>query len=299
MRYPSRPLQAMLLMLFSMALFAAMSSIIRLLSFEMPPGEIVLLRNLMSLPIILLWTSWLQRGLPRFPTERMKSHFWRATVGIISMELWFYSLSIMPLTLATALSFTTPIFSTIFAILFLGEKAGIRRWSAIATGFAGMLIIIRPDVSGISPAAAFVLTASAMMAVAGVLVKTLTRTEPPETIVFYMALFMIPWSVIPAWFEWQPFTPYQLWLCFLIALLSTVAHLSLTRAFMRADMVALMPLDFTRLIFVAIFAYFLFGETLDASTVIGSLVIVASTIYIARREARIKQETTTSPALPG
>lgn len=262
-----------------------MNAVIRLLSEEMHPTQMVLLRNIGSCLLVIVWTAALQRGRPRFTTKRLSGHFWRASFGIGAMELWFYSVTIMPLTIATALSFTTPIFSTIFAILFLREKAGPRRWAAIATGIIGMLIILRPDLT-LQAGAEYVLMSSAMMAVAGILVKTLTRTEPPETIVFYMSLFMIPWSLLPAMLYWQPLTPYQLWLVFLVAFLSTAAHLLLTRAFMRAEMVMLMPLDFTRLIFTALFAYLIFGETMNGHTITGSLVIVASTVYIAHREAR-------------
>ena len=294
----SKTLQAVLLMTLSMALFASMSSVIRLLSAEMHPAQMVFLRNILGLLIAVAWAAGLQRGLPKFPTARMGQHFWRATVGVVSMELWFYCLSILPLTLATALSFTTPIFSTIFAILFLGERAGIRRWSAVVIGFMGTLVILRPDLGGIPPTALFVLVSSALMAIVGVLIKTLTRTEPPETIVFYMALFMTPWSAIPAAMHWQDVTPYQFWLVFIIAFLSTAAHLMLARALARADMVVLMPIDFTRLIFISFFAYVMFGETLTASTLWGSLLIVGSAVYIAHREALLKRRNTTAPFKP-
>jgi drug/metabolite transporter (DMT)-like permease len=161
----------------------------------------------------------------------------------------------------------------------------MRRWGAIACGFAGMLVILRPGAGDISADALFVLASSLVMAVAGVLVKTLTRTEPPETIVFYMALFMTPWSLLPALGHIRPISAQALGLVALIALFSTVAHLLLARAYMRAEMVVLMPFDFSRLVFTALMAYALFGETLDAPTVAGSLLIVASTVYIARREA--------------
>lgn len=294
----SKTLQAMGLMLLSMAGFAAMSIVIRLLSAEMHSALMVTLRNAVSLLLIIAWAAWLQRGLPRFPTARLNAHFWRASVGIVSMELWFYCLTVMPLTLATALSFTTPIFSTIFAIVFLGEKAGLHRWSAVIFGFIGVLIVLHPGAESINPLAALVLMSSAIMAVAGVLIKTLSRTEPPETMVFYMALFMLPWSLFPAFFHLQPVTPYQLWLVFLIALFSTIAHLLLVQAFRRADMVVLMPFDFTRLLFVAVLAYVLFGETMDESTAMGALAIVASTVYIAHREAR-KKAVRTGPAASG
>ncbi len=288
-----KTLQAVFLMIASMALFATMSSVIRLLSGEMHPMQMVFLRNIFGLLVIFAWTSVLYRRIPRFPTLRLRQHFWRATVGVVSMELWFYCLSVMPLTLATALSFTTPIFSTIFAIVFLGERAGIRRWSAIGIGFAGMLVILRPDLGGIHSTAMFVLISSALMAIVGVLIKTLTRTEPPETIVFYMSLFMTPWSAAPAYFHWQAITAHQLGLVGLIAFLSTAAHLMLARALARAEMVVLMPLDFTRLIFVSFLAYVLFGETLSLSTVAGSFIIVGSCVYIAHREAVLKRPNTT------
>ncbi len=287
---PSSPMQAVLLMLASMGFFSAMNIVIRLASHEMAATYIVLLRNLCSLMLVVVWTALLQRGRPRFPTLRLRGHFWRASVGIVAMELWFHAVSLLPLTLATALSFTTPIFSTIIAIVFLGEKAGVRRWGAIGMGFAGMLVILRPGAGAMNPDALFVLASSVMMAVSGVLVKTLTRTEMPETIVFYMALFMTPWALLPAIGHMGAVNGHQLWLVFLISLLSTVGHLLMARAYMRADLVMLMPLDFSRLVFTAIMAYALFGETLDAYTLAGSLIIVSSTVYIAHREAAVKRK---------
>lgn len=280
--------EAILLMLMAMACFSAMNIVIRLLSHELPSTQMVLLRNVFSLILIVAWEIGLRRKIPTFKTSRMKGHFWRASVGIVAMELWFHAITLLPLTLATALSFTTPIFSTIIAIIFLREKAGIRRWSAIVIGFIGVLIILRPGTSGISADALFVIASSTMMAVAGVLVKTLSRTEPPETIVFYMALFMIPWSIPLAIPNWTPPSAHSLWLVVLIAFFSTGAHLLMARAYRRADMVMLMPFDFSRLVFTSIFAYILFGETLDSPTVCGSLLIVASTVYIAHREARLR-----------
>lgn len=290
-----RTLQAILFMTLSMAGFACMAVVIRLLSTEMHPTLMVFLRNLIGLFIVLTWSAYLQKTVPKFPTLRLRSHFWRATAGLVAMELSFYALTIMPLTLATALSFATPIFSTLFAIFFLGEKAGIRRWGAILVGFAGIWVILHPDESGIHIEASIVLLASALTAVAGVLVKSLTRTESPETIVYYMALFMVPWSFFPAMFHWQEITPYQWWLVFLIAFFSTGAHLLLTRAFMRADMVVLMPFEFTRLLFIAVLAYIFIGETMDGYTLAGSLLIIASAAYSAHREASLAQHKKVRP----
>ena len=283
-------------MLLSMAGFSVMMAFIRELSATMHPTQMVLLRNTVSFFLVLLWCIYMNRKRPVFKTNRMKHHFWRAAVGIISMELWFYSISIMPMTLATALSFTTPIFSTIIAIIFLREHAGWHRWSAILAGFMGVLIILRPDVQGFSYNALIVLAASFMMGISGVIVKNLTRTESPETIVFYMTLFLTPLSLPLAFMHWQEITPHQWWLIFWIAFFSTAAHLTMTRAFKRVDLVVLMPFDFTRLIFVSILAFIFFDEHLDMQTAVGAFVIVASTVYIAHRETRHRQKV--APPLP-
>jgi len=278
--------QAMILMLAAMFFMSAMNVVVREMAGGLHSTQIVLFRHIFCIIIVCVWTAFLQRGVPRFASKRLSGHFWRATFGILAMEMWFYSVTIMSLNVVTALSFTMPIFSTIFAIVFLREKAGIRRWSAIFVGFLGMLIILRPDVSGVSNAGWLVIASSFLMAGSGTMVKSLTRSESPETIAFYMAVFMLFWSIPFAIPYWKTFTASDLLHSFVLALFATAAHLCMARAFVRTEMVVLMPFDFTRLIFTAVFAYFFFGETLDTQTLIGTLVIATSTIYIAHREAR-------------
>ena len=282
--------QAMLLMLFSMACFAAMNIIIRSMADSMHSTQMVFVRNVMSLLFVVMLAGAQQRGRPHFPTARLSGHMGRGMAGLIAMQLWFHSVTIMPVTLATALSFTTPIFATIFAILFLGERAGIRRWGALFISFIGVLLILQPDAGAVDAKVLFVLAASLAMAVAGTFVKSLSRTEAPETIVFYMVLVMTPLSLPLALFHWQEISLHQLWYLLWIALLSTGAQLMMARAFKRAEMVVLLPLDFTRLIFTSIFAYMFFGEILDSHAWLGAGIIVCSTLYIAHREAQIKRQ---------
>ena len=283
------PLFAIGLMLAAMFAFASMTAVVRLLSESMHSSQIVLLRNLFSLALILGWSALLMRGCPHFATTRLKSHVWRAMVGFCSMQLWFYCLGIMPLTLATALSFTTPIFATLLAMVFLGEKAGIRRLSAIALSFVGVLIILRPDGSALASSSLLVLLSSALIAWSSLLVKSLTATDSSETIIFYMTAFMLVFSLPAGVLAWQPPTAMQLWLAFLVGFFSIVAHLLTTRALALADMVTLMPFDYTRLLFASVYAYWLFGETMGLHTLIGALIIAASSVYIAHREARLKR----------
>lgn len=283
--------QAMFLMLAAMFFMSAMTVAVREMAGGLHSTQIVLFRHIFCILIVCVWTGFLQRGFPKFKSKRIRGHFWRAVFGIIAMEMWFYSVTIMSLNIVTALSFSMPIFSTIFAIVFLREKAGIRRWGAIFVGFMGMLVILRPDVAGISNAGWIVIASSFLMAGSGTMVKSLTKSESPETIAFYMAVFMLVGSIPFAIPYWQTFTVLDLLHAFVVGLFATAAHLCMARAFMRTEMVVLMPFDFTRLIFTAIFAYIFFNETLDTHTVLGTLIIAASTIYIAHREAQKKKPT--------
>jgi len=290
MAIENRTTQALLLMLFSMACFGIMNIVISLLGENVHSGQMVLIRNGFSLIIVLCVATFQQRRIPRFPTTRLRGHMGRSAAGLIAMQCWFYSVTIMPVTLVTALSFTTPIFATFFAIIFLGERAGIRRWSALFVSFVGVMVILRPDAKSVNADVLFVLAASGMMAIAGTFVKVLSRTEPPETIVFYMAMFMTPLSIPFGIYHWKPLSLGEWYEIGLIAILSTTAQLMMARAYQRADMVALLPLDFTRLIFTSAFAYLCFGEVLDAHAWVGAAIIVVSTIYIAHREVKLKKE---------
>lgn len=274
-------------MVASMACFSFMNIVIRDLSYDIASPYMVFLRNLMSLLIMLPLIA--VQGSGTLKTTRMQGHFFRALVGSCAMQLWFYAITIMPITEATALSFITPLFVTLIAIFYLKEKVGIRRIMALVAGFAGAVIIIQPGGEMFQAHGMFVVVSAMLMAVATMLVKALSNTEPPERIVFYMALYMTIFSFPLAIAYLQTPTVDILLRAFYIALFSTLAHLFLVRAYQRAPMTLLMPFDYTRLIFTGIMAYFLFHEIPDMWTIAGSVIIVASTVYITHREAIKKQ----------
>ncbi len=286
--YEPHIVQGIGFMVASMFWFSAMNIFIRHLSFEMDTMQLVFLRNVMSMLILLPWVAY--QGFATLKTTRIKGHFWRATLGVIGMQSWFYSISIMPLNDATALSFTAPIIAAILAIIFLKEKAGIHRWAAIILGFIGAIIIIEPSGEGLGWQALIVLFATTFWASAGILVKSLSQTEPSTRIVFYMAVFMALWAAPPMLYVWEDPTWLQLGGVFMIALTSTFAHVCLVKAYARADVVLLMPFDFSRLIFTAILAYFAFGEVSGINTWVGAGIIIGSAVYIAHREAIKKRD---------
>ena len=284
----SRTLGAMALMVAAMASFSVLNVAVRILADDgMHSTQTVLWRNVFSM--LLVAPLVLRFGLKGLRTHRLRDHFWRATIGVIGMQSWFYAVTIMPLNSATALSLTSPIITAVLAILLLGERAGWHRWGAIIAGFIGTLIILRPGTEMFAAESLIVLFAASMWALAGLLVKTLTRTERPTLIVYYMGLFMTAWSLPAALPLWQwPHGEAWGWLA-LAGIAATGAQLGLAHAFARADMVVLMPFDFSRLVFTGILAYLCFDEVADTMTWLGAAIIVASAVYITHREALHKK----------
>ena len=228
-------------------------------------------------------------------TDRMGLHVFRAVVGMLAMFIWFTAVTLVPLAEAVALNFTLPLFATAGAALFLRETVGLRRWGATACGFLGMLIILRPGFNEITYATWLPVIAAFFMAVSVLTVKRLSATESPATVVLYMNLFMTPLSLPPALLVWNWPSLQAFLACVALGLLAMIAHLALTRSYAKADASAVMPFDYMRLPFIALFAYALYGETADGWTWLGAGVIALSTFYIARREAYLARRAKANP----
>ncbi|MFQ6017756.1 MAG: DMT family transporter [Kiloniellaceae bacterium] len=288
------PVQGALYMTAAAFCFALMNGLVRAASDELEPLEIAFFRNLFALVFMLPWLA--RAGLRGLHTKRLGLQVWRAVFGLAAMVFWFTSVARLPLGEAVALNFTVPLFATAGAAVVLGETVRARRWSATAFGFLGVLIILRPGFAELSPAMALPIVAALFMATSILIVKSLSRTEAPSAVVLYMNLFATPLSLVPALFVWRwPSWP-TLALLVGLGLFGAVAHLLLTRAYARADASAVMPLDYARLPFVAVIAYFAFGEVPDVWTWLGAAVIASSAIYIARREAKVAREREASGA---
>jgi drug/metabolite transporter (DMT)-like permease len=265
---------------------------VRVASADLPPLEIAFFRNLFALASMLPWM--LSSGFPGLDTRHLRLHLARAVVGVFAMGIWFTSVALVPLADAVALNFTMPLFIVAGAATILGEKVGLRRWSAIAIGFLGMLVILRPGFAEVSPVMVLPVAAAFFMATSLLILKHISATVRAGTSVLYMNLLMTPLSLVPAafvwiWPHWEEFIPLAA-----LGLIAMMAHLALARALAAADASAIMPFDYARLPFIALFAFVLFGEVAEMWTWIGSAIIASSAIYIARREsvlARKKDET--------
>ena len=206
------------------------------------------------------------------------------------MMLWFSALSTMPIADVTALTFTSPLFSVVGAAVILREAVGPRRWTAVLIGFAGTLIILRPGMTELAPGAMMALCSAVFMSAIALSVKSLSRTDPAANIVLVMALLTTPLSLIPALFVWT-WPPLEIWpWLVLTGLGATGVQMGMAKAMSAADITAVLPFVFTRLIFTALAGYLVFGEVLDFWTGAGAAVIFTASFYMARREARLARE---------
>jgi S-adenosylmethionine uptake transporter len=289
----SRPVRAGLWVLVSCLCFSAMSAIVVKLGQatgpdHLHPFEVVFFRNLFSLVPLIPW-FW-HYGLRGLKTDRTSLFLARGVVTLLSMLTWFYAITLMPLAEATAISFTTPLWATIAAIFVLGEKVRLRRWTALIVGFAGTMIVLQPQQQALDLGMMIMLLSTVFSAGSVIMVKLLSRTESTTAIVAYMALFLTPASLIPALFVWTwPSLTQLLWLVAL-GVVATLGHLAVTWAYHLEDASALMPYDFTRLIFAAIIGAVFFGQQPQNSTWIGAAAIFLSSAYIAHREAYLARQ---------
>jgi drug/metabolite transporter (DMT)-like permease len=286
-------LRGILLMVVSTVLFGFMVVCIRLAAAEVHAFEAAFFRNFFGLVFALPLLA--RGGWRALRTTRLRLYFVRCLIGTGAMLTGFWALVHMPLVQAIALSYTSPLFVTIGAALVLGEVVRARRWTAVAVGFAGVLVILRPGWVALTPAAVVALVAAALTAGAAISIKFLARTESTEAIVVYMVLIMTPMSLVAAAPVWiWPSGTTVLWLV-LTGLFGTVAHWFLTRAYKLGDASALTPITFVQLPVVAVLSWMLFGEVIDAWTLAGAAIICGSTLYIAHREARLQVRQVTDP----
>jgi drug/metabolite transporter (DMT)-like permease len=252
------------------------------------PFQIVFFRNVFATLVFLplLYT----RGLAVFETGQLSLYGWRCLVALLSMLSWFSGLALIPLGELTAISFLAPLFGSLGAIFFLGEKVRGRRWIAMAIGFLGAMIILRPGISPMGLGQILAVMAAVTAGTSGILVKQLTNKDDPNRIVFLTHAILIPMSLLPALFVWQwpPLSTVPLLLG--MGVCATLGHISLVRGYAATDASLVMTFEFSKLPFATVIGYLAFGELTDRWTWVGALVIFASAVYIARREARAQIE---------
>ena len=288
-------------MLGSTGFFALMVITIRLASQSLHTFEIAFFRcffgMLAALPLLL------KHGPGLLRTQQMPRYFIRCVLGTLSMFCGFWAIGHLPLAQAVSLSYSTPLFVTIAAALWLGEQVRARRWSAVILGFIGVLVIVRPGSAEFSAATLVAVSAAVISGIVAIQIKQLAYTEPADRIVILTTILWVPLSLVPALWVWEwPQGIVWLWVV-LAGVLGTAGHMLWTRALKLGDVSALTPISFMQLPIVVVFGYLLFGEALDRWTVLGAAIIFSANGYIAHREARLTRKAAsiapTTAAQPG
>jgi len=280
------PFAALILVTISMALLVGIAAVGRYAARSgIDPAQILFFRNFFCVVWMLPLFAW--RGLSLVKTKQLRLYGMRVMLSFISMMAFFQALALLPIGEVTAINFLSPLFGTLFAILLLGEHVGTRRWTALAVGFLGAMVILRPTGSAFGFGQVAALTSAMAIGVIGPLVKQLTSVDDADRIVFITNLLLTPLSLIPALFVWT-WPPLELWpQLILMGLFAVLGHMALVRGYAVSDASLVMTFKFSRLPFAVLIGYLAFGELIDGWTWVGAIIIFAAALYVTHREAQM------------
>jgi drug/metabolite transporter (DMT)-like permease len=288
-------------------IFSFQDVMIKLLSDRYPVHQLVFARGLIALPIIFMIVHW-ESGLGTLATRRPGMHALRSFIGFGAFFFYYLALSSMPLTAVVAIWFTSPLFITVLAIPILGERIGWRRWLGILFGFAGALVIIQPGADTFQATAILPLLAAFCYGISTVLGRKIGITESGSVMAFYMMLTFFYMGVGlgvglahldlpvpdagPTRFLLQPWrmpTGVELYMIVVIGIISGAGFWMLASAYRIGSAPVIAPFEYTAMLWASILSYLLWGEIPKATTVIGTLMIIASGVYVLRREALVRE----------
>jgi drug/metabolite transporter (DMT)-like permease len=284
----------------SALLFALLSACVRYLGeAQVPLGQVVFFRAAFAIVPVLLIDAWRREINRAFITKRPLGHLFRGTISMAGMFLNFAALARLPLVDATAISFAAPLITVAFAAMFLGERVRVYRWTAVAIGFGGIVVMLWPYLNlsqyaagGSATAAATIGALCGMLACftnAGSVIQTrrLTDTETTSAIVFYFSLYcaLAGLATLPLGWIWP--SPMQLFVLIAAGLSGGMAHIVLTSSYHYAPASLVAPLDYTTMIWAYVFGYFLFAELPTVTVYIGGFIVAASGIFVIWRERQL------------
>lgn len=280
----SPALRAALWMSGALFSFMAMAISGRELSTELTTFQILFFRSLIGLLVVAVL---LQRyGWGQIRTRVFGKHLLRNFAHFGGQYGWFYGIALMPLTEVFAIEFTVPLWTAILAAIVLHEHVNRLRVLAVALGFIGVLVILRPGIAVVNPAALAVLGGAVCYAISHVFTKRLSATESPLAILFYMTAIQFPLGLIPSLPHWVwPSAHLWPWVV-MVALTSLTAHYCMTRAFRLADATLVVPLDFLRLPLITAIGFLFYGEVVQIWVLVGALIVFGG-IWLNLRSAVI------------
>ncbi len=285
----SPTVRGMLWMAATGILFTVLNSTMKKLSHELDPWLVGFLRYMLGAAVML--PPVLRFGLRELWPKAPKLQLLRGGFHAVGMLLWFAALPTVAISELTAIGFAGPIFICLGAVLFLKERMTGARWTAVLVGFGGVLLVLNPfgtgGFSGISTGMLLMLASGPVFAASFLVAKVLTRYERSDVMVLWqhlvVSLLLLPFAVA----LWAMPSPGQWALLLLCGFLGAGGHYCMTRSFRVADISAVQSVKFLELLWAALLGYVMFGTTPEGWTLVGGVVILASTLWLARRESRI------------
>lgn len=261
---------------------AIMVSGIKVLSLELNPFMIAFYRCLFG---VLLMIPFMIYNHPQsWKTFSIKLQILRCSINVYSMISWFTAIGTLHLEKAAAIGFTTPLFTTLLAIILLGEVVKFQRIAALFIGFIGILVVIRPGYIPLEPGALWLLSAAISFSFVIIIVKKLTEKDTSLTTTFYQMAFMTPPTFIIALFFWEKINLDQILIFIGVASAGFVTQICMAQSLKMSDITFVMPIQFTKLIWLSFIGYVFFREIPDLWTWIGAIIIFISILYITYRE---------------
>jgi drug/metabolite transporter (DMT)-like permease len=241
--------------------------------------------------LTLLAPLFVRAGIVPWRTQHLKIHLTRAVLGGTAVLTGYYAFMKLPLAEVTAISFTVPLFVTVAAVLFLGEIVRWRRWTATGVGFVGVLVVARPFEGAVELATMLAVAMALCIAFSVVLLKRFPAKESQLTMLFFFLVVSGLMAVVPAITEWQNPSMEEWLLLAGVGVMGLISQAIIIRAFRVGEASFVAPFDYVRLLFAGTAGVVFFAETPDVWTYAGAVLIIGSTLYIARREAMKTRQT--------
>ena len=279
--------RASIAMLVAVAMFAFMDAGLKQLSTHYPPFQVAFLRAAASLPLVVPWALMTApRGSLRSP--RWSLQLLRTVIGMVMMASFIYAVSALPLSTTYAIFFVAPLIITALSVPLLKERVGPRRWAAIAIGTIGVVVVLRPTGDGLLllPALATLL-AALCYALSAITVRFLARTDNTQSMMLWLLVLMTVGNAVIAIPSWTPLHASHAWTIAFVGVAGAFGQYAITEAFRTGEASALAPLEYTALLWGVLLDLSLWGVLPDGMTWVGAGIIVASGLYLVRRERAV------------
>lgn len=280
-RHNKHLLRGALLVIAAELMFASMGAVIKGLSTDLPTEMLVFFRNAFGLLVLLPLLA--RRGVPSLATRVPHLHLLRALSGLSAMYCFFYALSELQLANAVILKLTAPIFIPVIAAAWLREEISLGIVAAVVAGFVGVALIVRPPGGHLDAVALIGLAGGALVALAKVTIRRLTRTEPATRIVFYFGLVATVVSVVPLAWAWRAPSPREWAMLALLGVLATSGQLLMTRGYASAPAARVGTFTYASVLFAAAYGWWFWGEQWDLWALTGAALIVVAGVLAVRR----------------